>query len=42
MRAYVAACVVGLFATDEKGKQIAHRLFTKDVERIAEIGRAHV
>ncbi len=37
MRAYVAACVIGLFAVDEKEKEIAYRLFPKEPSRIAEM-----
>ncbi|MBU5557968.1 MAG: hypothetical protein QW751_02975 [Candidatus Aenigmatarchaeota archaeon] len=36
MRAYVAACVIGLFAVDEKGNLLARRLFQKEPTKIAE------
>jgi nucleolar protein 56 len=32
---YVAACVIGLFATDKRGKLIAHKLFPARAEQIA-------
>ena len=35
MRAYLGVCVLGVFAYDEKGKPIAHKLFKKDPREIA-------
>lgn len=35
MRAYLATCIVGVFAYDEKGKLVAHRLFNKDPKEIS-------
>lgn len=35
MRAYIAACAVGLFAVDKRNRLIAHRLFSKDPAAIA-------
>jgi len=35
MRAYLATCILGVFAYDEKGKLIAKRLFKKDPRYIA-------
>lgn len=36
MRAYVATCMVGVFAFDEKGELLEKILFPKDAEKIAE------